>query len=216
MDRFDAMRVFTRIVERRSFSRAADGSGSATIVCDGCGEGVGGPARRPATSPNDPSGQPDAGRRSLLSTLRQPDRRSRGCGGRFRRRQAVGTRSRRRAWHSGAVFPAARPYALPRYVPGHSLAFRRGASAVGHDPRRVRLHPQGRRTRRQPVDQTAACDAPPGHLRKARAISSGSARQGRPTNSMATRWSASWRSDTTEIIPLAFRAGGDTASPCLP
>lgn len=27
MDRFDAMRVFTQIVERRSFSRAADGLG---------------------------------------------------------------------------------------------------------------------------------------------------------------------------------------------
>ena len=201
----------------RTCSRKADihVGDAATIVCDGCGAGVGGPVRRPATSTNDPPGQPDAGRRSLLSMLRQPDRRSRGCGGRFRRRQAVGTRSRRPAWRSGAVFPAAQPYALPRYVPGYSPAFRRSASAGGHDPRRVRLHPQGRRTRPQPVDQTAACDAPPGTFASPGYLERfGTPRT--PDELDGHEMVGFLAPDMTEIIPLAFRAGGDIRRFTLP
>ena len=128
----------------------------------------------------------------------------------------LGTRSRRRAWRSGVVFPAGQPHALPRYVPGHSPAFRRSASAVGDDPRRVRPRPQGLRTRRQPVDQTAACDARPGHLRQPRLSRAVRHAEDAPDEPDGHKMVGYLAPDTTEIIPLAFRAGGDIRRFTLP
>ena len=79
MDRFDAMRVFTRIVERRSFTRAADDLGlprsSVTDAVKGLEARLGVRLLQRSTR----QVQPHPGRRGLLSALREPDFRSRRC-----------------------------------------------------------------------------------------------------------------------------------------
>jgi hypothetical protein len=59
MDRFDAMRVFTRIVERRSFTKGGR-SRPAALLRYRRRQGIGGATGREAAAANDPAGQPDA------------------------------------------------------------------------------------------------------------------------------------------------------------
>jgi Bacterial regulatory helix-turn-helix protein, lysR family len=79
MDRFDAMRVFTRIVERRSFTRAADDLGlprsSVTDAVKGLEARLGVSLLQRSTRHVNPTLDGEA----YLSALRQPDFRSRGC-----------------------------------------------------------------------------------------------------------------------------------------
>jgi DNA-binding transcriptional LysR family regulator len=129
MDRFEAMRVFTRVVERRSFTLAADDLGL------------------PRSTVTDAVKQLEArlGVRLLERTTRQVarrwtarplpalprvDRRSRGCRRRLRRRQAEGPAARRCAGHAGASLPAAGPAGLPRRISRHRAQHERGRPLV--------------------------------------------------------------------------------------
>jgi len=88
--RFDAMRVFTRIVERRSFTLAADDLGlprsSVTDAVKGLEARLGVRLLQRTTRQD----QSDPGWRGLLSALCEPDRGYGGRGRCLRRRQAVG------------------------------------------------------------------------------------------------------------------------------
>src|SRR5712671_7851543 len=90
MDRFDAMRVFTRIVERRSFTQAADDLGlprsSVTDAVKGLEARLGVPLLQRTTRQVSPTLDGEA-----YYQRREPDRGHGGCGGRLRRRQAFGT-----------------------------------------------------------------------------------------------------------------------------
>ena len=69
MDRFNAMRVFARIVERRSFTQAADDLGlprsSVTDAVKGFGDAIGGTV----IATHDAAGQSDPGWRGLLPAV---------------------------------------------------------------------------------------------------------------------------------------------------
>src|SRR6267154_1745919 len=116
-------------------------SALAAILGDRCREGIGGAVGGTAIAAHDAAGQSDPGWRGLLPALREPDRGHGGCGGRLRRRQAFGTGSCRHSRHSGALFPATGPAALPAAISRHPAALQRSAPAARHDPRRLRLHP---------------------------------------------------------------------------
>src|ERR1700754_41013 len=129
MDRFDAMRVFTRVVERRSFTLAADDLGL------------------PRSTVTDAVKQLEArlGVRLLERTTRHVAPTLDGAAyhrrcialnadledaeAAFGRRPAEGAFARRRARHPGPPFRPARPARLPRRLSRHRAAHQRGRPA---------------------------------------------------------------------------------------
>ena len=120
MDRFDAMRVFTRVVERRSFIARRRGSRPAALDRDrrrkGSWKHVSACACWSAPRGRcSPTLDGEAHYRRCLSLIADLE----DAEGRVRRRQAEGLVAARGAGHAGASFPAAEPAGLFRAISGH-------------------------------------------------------------------------------------------------
>ena len=111
MDRFDAMRVFTRIVERRSFAQAADDLGlprsSVTDAVKGLEARLGARLLQRTTRQVSPTLDGEAYYQRCVSLIADMED-AEGVRG----RQAVWPGSGRRSWHPGAPLPVS---GLPRF-----------------------------------------------------------------------------------------------------
>src|SRR5260221_3717901 len=92
------------------------GSRPATLDGDGCRKAARSAARRAALAADDASCQSDARWRGLSPALSRAHRRSGGCRGGVRRRQAQGAAARRCPRHPRTSFPAAAPAGFPRGI----------------------------------------------------------------------------------------------------
>ncbi len=140
MDRIDAMRAFNRIVERRSFTLAAQDLGlprsTLTEAVQQMEARLGVRLLQRTTRQVRPTLDGEAYYRRCLSILADIEE----AEIRLHRRHAQGHVAHRCAWHAGAALHAARPAAFPGALSGHPSAHWRGR------PLR-RSHPRGRRLR---------------------------------------------------------------------
>ena len=166
MDRFDAMRVFTRIVERRSFTRAAEDLGlprsSVTDAVKGLEARLGVRLLQRTTRQVSPTLDGEAYYQRCVSLIADmEDAEGAFVGAKpsgLIRVDVHGTQARY------FLLPG-----LPRFrqqYPDIRLHFSEVAPTAGHDPGRLRLHPAGRRAERQSVDQATPRDARQGNLRQ--------------------------------------------------
>ena len=163
MDRFDAMRVFTRVVERRSFSLAAEDLGlprsTVTDAVKALEARLGVRLLERTTRQVRPTLDGEAHYRRCLSLIADLE----DAEGRVRRRQAEGSVAARGAGHAGASFPAAEPAGLFRAVSRHRDQHERKRPLDRPDPRRRRLHAAlrpfaGQRHDRAPGGNAGAAD----------------------------------------------------------
>ena len=166
MDRFDAMRVFTRIVERRSFTQAADDLGlprsSVTDAVKGLEARLGVRLLRRTTRQVSPTLDGEAYYRRCVNLIADmEDAEGAFVGAKpsgLVRVDVHGTQARYFLLPGLPRIPAA----ISRYP----AALQRSAPTAGHDPGGTRLHPSGRRAERQSADQAAPGAARQGDLRQ--------------------------------------------------
>jgi DNA-binding transcriptional LysR family regulator len=162
MDRFDAMRVFIRIVERRSFTKAVEDLGlprsSVTDAVKGLEARLGIMLLQRTTRQVSPTLDGEAYYQRCVSLI--ADR------GRFLRRQALGAYPGRRSRHAGTPFSATGSAALSTAISRYPAAHQRSTPAARYSSGRLRLPPAQRRPERQHVDQTTFGDASPWDIRQ--------------------------------------------------
>ena len=144
MDRFDAMRVFTRIVERRSFTQAANDLGlprsSVTDAVKGLEARLGVRLLQRTTRQVSPTLDGEAYYRRCVNLIADME----DAESAFVGSQTFGPGSCRRSRHPGAAFPVTGPASIPAAISRYPAALQRSAPAAGHDPGGTRLHPSGR------------------------------------------------------------------------
>lgn len=144
MDRFDAMRIFTRVGERRSFTLAADDLGlprsTATDAVKQLERRLGVRLLERTTRVVRPTVDGEAYYQRCVRLIADLEDTEAG----FQRGQAFRSAARRCARCAGTLFPAARAAGLSCALSRHPLASRRNSPTARHGARRLRLHRAGR------------------------------------------------------------------------
>ena len=167
MDRLEAMRLFTRVVDRRSFTQAAHDLGHPALDGDAGDPATGEPPRCAAAPAHDANGDADPRWRGLLPALSRHPRRRRGRRRRVQRRGAERHAAGRGAGHDRAALPDARTAPVLRKISRHRNRHERKRPLGRRGARRRRLRAALRRAARQRSRRAHGHDARAHHLRRA-------------------------------------------------